>query len=67
MAEKRLDDVHRRVVIQMFGSKNAAAIVREKHERRAVGPMSSGSDRKSAHMIEQRAASRASVPFDPRG
>lgn len=31
MAEKRLDDVHGRVVIQMFRCKNAPTIVREKH------------------------------------
>ena len=51
MAEKRLDDVHGCVVIQMFGSKNAPAIVPEKHERRAVGALRSGSDRKIANPV----------------
>jgi hypothetical protein len=59
MAEKCLDDVHGRVVIQMFGRK----IVREKHERRAVGALSSGSDRKFANTIADRLdASSAGMP-----
>ena len=54
MAKKRLDDVHRRVVIQMLGSKHAPASVREKHEWGAVRALSSGSDRKLANPIADR-------------
>ena len=45
VTEQRLNDVHGRVVVQMFGCKDAAAIVRQQHERRAVGPASSSVDR----------------------
>ena len=36
VTEQRLNDVHRRVVVQMFGCKDAPAIVRQQHERRTV-------------------------------
>jgi hypothetical protein len=35
VTEQRLNDVHGRVVVQMFGCKKAPAIVRQQHERRA--------------------------------
>ena len=34
VTEQRLNDVHGRVVVQMFGCKDAPAIVRQQHERR---------------------------------
>src|SRR5262249_53709195 len=37
MAEKRLNHMNRRVVVEMLGSKYAAAIVRMQAERRAIG------------------------------
>ena len=36
VTEQRLNDVHRRAVVQMFGCKDAPAIVWQQHERRAV-------------------------------
>ena len=36
VTEQRLNDVHRRVVVQMFGCKDAPAIVWQQHKRRAV-------------------------------
>ena len=36
MTEQRLNNVHGRVVVQMFGCKDAPAIVRQQHERRTV-------------------------------
>ena len=37
VAEQCLDDMHGSIVIQMFGGKHPAAVVREQHERRTVG------------------------------
>jgi hypothetical protein len=36
VTEQRLNNVHGRVVVQMFGCKDAPAIVRQQHERRTV-------------------------------
>ena len=49
MAEPCLDDMNGRIVVQMFRGKNAPAIVRQQHERRAVGALSSGADREFAN------------------
>ena len=51
VTEEGLNNVHGRVVIQMFGGENAPAIVRQQHERRAVRALSSGADRKAANAI----------------
>jgi len=51
VTEEGLNNVHGRVVIQMLGGENAPAIVRQQHERRAVGALSSGADRKAANAI----------------
>src|SRR5271165_4010883 len=45
VTEQRLNDVHGRVVVQMFGCKDAPAIVWQQHERRAVCAASSSVDR----------------------
>ena len=44
MTKQRLDDVHRSVVVQMLGCKDAPAIVRQQHERRTVRAASFGDD-----------------------
>jgi hypothetical protein len=41
VTEQRLNNVHGRVVVQMFGCKDAPAVVRQQHERRAVRAASS--------------------------
>ena len=51
VTEEGLNNVHGRVVIQMFGGENAPAIVRQQRERRAVRALSSGADRKAANAI----------------
>ena len=38
MSKERLDDVHGHVVVQMLGREDAAAVVRQEHERTAVRP-----------------------------
>jgi hypothetical protein len=42
VTEQRLNDVHGRVVIQVFGCKDAPAIVRQQHERRTASVVASG-------------------------
>jgi hypothetical protein len=37
MAEQCLDDMHGGIVVQMFGGKHAPAIVRQQHQRGAIG------------------------------
>ena len=48
MSEERLDDVHRHVVVQMLGREDAAAVVRQEHERTAVRSARARRDRDGA-------------------
>jgi hypothetical protein len=42
VAEQRLDDVHRRVVVEVLGGEQPPAVVRAQRQRRAVGPRRAG-------------------------
>jgi len=48
MAEQCLDDMHGGIVFQMFGGKDPPAVVRQQHERGAVGTPGFGNDREFA-------------------